>query len=89
METLLKEVTMMKEETKVIQESTKPVFGKVSRCNYLHVRSEPSKSSRAEAIIDKDEVVEIGKSVNDLWCEVKLKNGINGFCMSKFITKIL
>lgn len=81
----------MSEEKTIVQEPIKVVHGKVSNCNYLNIRKEPHRSSKIEMIIEKDQVVEICQSdelVNKHWCKVKLKNGVSGFCMSKYITKI-
>ncbi len=61
-------------------------LGKVSDCEKLNVREQPSKDSKPIEILDKDDIVEIDmNSSTDDFYKVFTKSSKSGYCMKKFI----
>lgn len=70
-------------------EVIEPVYGFVTDCEKLNVRTNPKKNADIICTIDKNEKVEIikGASTRDFYCVRSKKiKAANGFCMKKFIT---
>lgn len=63
-----------------------PMFGLVSDCFKLNVRTEPNKESDVMCVIEENEEVMIDPyySTED-WYKVYTKEGVDGFCMKEFI----
>ena len=64
-----------------------PVYGKVSGCKILNVRSEATKDSDIVCTIDEgtEVMVNLDESTVD-WYKVCLADGIEGYCMAEFIS---
>lgn len=73
-----------------VVESPKPktVTGVVTGCMKLNVRANPKPDADVLCIIDVDSKVELdmNKSNKD-WYHVRTANGVDGYCMKKFIKK--
>lgn len=77
-------------ETESLAESTeksKEIIGFVDGCENLYVRKDSSKKSDHLAIIRKmtEVVIDSENSTKDFY-KVKTSDGIEGYCMKKFIT---
>ena len=79
----MEEKTIEKKEDKVIE-----LKGKVCNCDQLYVRTAPNSKSTYKCIIKKDDVVTVNeKKSTSEWFKVCTKEGVEGFCMKKYITK--
>lgn len=67
-------------------EKVEDIKGCVDGCENLRVREEPSKEANVLSIIKKAEIVtvDIDNSKRDFY-KVKTQNGVEGYCMKKFI----
>ena len=66
--------------------SEKPFIGVVTDCLRLNVRKEPEADAPVVAIIDclSQVTVDVDAST-ELFCKVRTSDGIEGFCMKKYI----
>ena len=63
-----------------------PMFGLVSDCFKLNVRTEPNKESDIMCVIEENEEVMIDPDYStEDWYKVYTKEGVDGFCMKEFI----
>lgn len=83
--------TAVEEISEEVVEDTvelKPVVGVVANCSKLNVRKKPSLNSEAVATLDVG--VEIGialdESTKDFYKVYSPSAGVEGYCMSKYIT---
>ena len=82
------EKPIISEENISESESTEEaVYGKVSGCKRLNVRSEATKDSDIVCTIDEETevMVNLDESTVD-WYKVCLADGIEGYCMAEFIS---
>ena len=62
------------------------MFGLVSDCFKLNVRTEPNKESDIMCVIEENEEVMIDPDYStEDWYKVYTKEGVDGFCMKEFI----
>lgn len=75
-----------KEHISEPEKSIDPVYGKVSGCKRLNVRSEATKDSDIVCTIDEETevMVNLDESTVD-WYKVCLADGIEGYCLAEFI----
>lgn len=95
METGEAEVNVTPNEVTDTAETIEPVIeepkkeaktGVVANCVALNVRQKPNLNAKVVCIINKDTVITIDKKAsNKEWFKVTLDNGVEGFCMKKFI----
>lgn len=84
------ESTLEPEVTEKVE--TKPkvevLKGVVANCERLNVRTNPSLNAAVESVIDKGTEVEITDSYGDFYFvrTDKTTEGINGWCMKKYIS---
>lgn len=65
---------------------TPSMFGVVSDCRKLNVRTEPNKESDVMCVIVENEEVMIDPDYStEDWYKVYTKEGVDGFCMKEFI----
>lgn len=65
---------------------TKNISGIVIDCNRLNVREEPNSNAKVVTVLNRDVEVEINKAESTAdWFKVAV-NGIEGYCMRKFIS---
>ena len=70
-----------------IEKESSNVFGVVTNCIKLNVRNKPEIGSTKICTIWSDTKVMIDlKESTDEWYKVYLSEGINGFCMKKYIS---
>lgn len=64
----------------------KPYIGVVTDCLRLNVRLEPDENAKVVTIIDalSQVTVDLDSSTKD-FCKVRTPDGIEGFCMKKYI----
>lgn len=80
-------ITEELEDKVVIEESNNPTLGLVDGCDKLYVRKEGNKDAEYVSIINKsDEVVIDLENSTEYFYKVKTSDGIEGYCMKKFIT---
>ena len=83
------EAALNEEEAKTLQEdeiTTVTAIGVVVGCEKLNVRETPDSSGKIACVIEKGSQVCIDETEStDEWYKVCAKNGIEGFCMKKFI----
>lgn len=75
------------EETEAnAQEEPKKVSGTVVDCNRLNIRTKPSINSQpvGNVTVDSEVIVNINQSNNE-WFKVITKDGVEGFCMKKYV----
>lgn len=78
------EIVIENVETEALTES---IIGFVDGCEKLYVRKDPSKKSDYLTVIGKaTEVVIDSKNSTEDFYKVKTSDGIEGYCMKKFIT---
>lgn len=69
-----------------INEGEEVMFGMVANCAKLNVRNEPSKEAGIQCEIENGTEVMIDQNEStDEWYKVYTKEGVEGFCMKKFI----
>lgn len=63
-----------------------PVYGVVSYCVKLNIREAPTRDSAVICSVDSDTklLIDPAKSTDE-WLNVYLPEGIEGFCMKKFV----
>ena len=73
-------------ETVEEESQEEPIYGKVTGCERLNVRSESTKDSDVICVIDSgtEVLVDLDDSTVD-WYKVYLEDGIEGFCLAEFI----
>lgn len=66
--------------------ATKTTTGTVAHCNKLNVRSKPAMHADVLTILDAGAVVtiDIAKSNSD-WLKISTAEGVNGYCVRKFV----
>lgn len=67
-------------------ESTEPTFGVVTNCMMLYIRSKPNKD--AEVVCSVKALTELMIDLNnstDEWFKVYNVEGVEGFCMKKYV----
>lgn len=66
----------------------KPVIGIVSNCERLNIRKQPSIKSEVAATIEAGSEVGIAldESTKDFYKVYYIDDGVEGYCMSKYIT---
>ena len=83
------EAALNEEEVKTLQEdeiTTVTAIGVVVGCEKLNVRETPDSAGKIACVIEKGSQVCIDETAStDEWYKVCAKNGIEGFCMKKFI----
>ena len=68
-------------EEKVIEQ-----FGFVSGCSKLNIRKAPNVNADIECIVNEGSELKIGKSKSiEGWFNICTANGVEGYCMSKFV----
>lgn len=75
------------EETEAnVQEEPKKVSGIVVDCNRLNIRTKPSINSQpvGNVTVNSEVVINLNQS-NDEWLKVITKDGVEGFCMKKYV----
>ena len=83
------EETIEEEVVEAVPEETPVVKGEVVDCDKLNVRCGAIKSSDVRGVISKGDVVEINeKRSTEEWYRVRTSEGLEGFCMKKYITKL-
>lgn len=74
----------------IVEESidppAKPMFGTVTGCKMLNVRSEPSAKAKISSVINNGDrlMVNLANSTDD-WLNVYTEAGIEGYCMKKYL----
>ena len=77
----LEEVIEETTEEKVIEQ-----FGFVSGCSKLNIRKAPNVNADIECIVNEGSELKIDESKSiEGWFKVCAANGIDGYCMSKFV----
>lgn len=76
-------------ETPVVEEA-RPVFGVVTNCKKLNVRTKPNRIARNTNVIlevaaGTELLIDLDKSVGD-WYRVQHASGVEGYCMKTYIT---
>lgn len=81
------EVIEQEDEEKV-EAPTEPVFGKVSGCKKLNIRTKPAVNpNNIATIIDEGTELMIDPDEETAeWYKVMAPNAIEGFCMKKYVT---
>lgn len=75
------------EETEAnVQEEPKKVSGIVVDCNRLNIRTKPSINSKpvGNVTVNSEVTINLNQS-NDEWLKVITKDGVEGFCMKKYV----
>lgn len=74
------------EEPVATVEQTVPIFGIVSGCTKLNVRTKPNPNADVAYVVSADTKlnIDLDKSTND-WYHVSNAAGIEGFCMKNYI----
>ena len=75
------------EETEVnAQEEPKKVSGIVVDCNRLNIRTKPSINSQpvGNVTVNSEVTINLNQSNNE-WFKVITKDGVEGFCMKKYV----
>lgn len=75
------------EETEAnVQEEPKKVSGIVVDCNRLNIRTKPSINSQpvGNVTVNSEVIINLNQS-NDEWLKVITKDGVEGFCMKKYV----
>jgi uncharacterized protein YgiM (DUF1202 family) len=69
-----------------VQEEPKKVSGTVVNCNRLNIRTKPSINSEpvGNVTVDSEVIVNLNQSNNE-WFKVITKDGVEGFCMKKYV----
>lgn len=77
------------ENAEVVNEEIKPVIGVVLNCPKLNIRKEPNTNADVVFVADNSTelVIDEFTSTED-WFSVCTDNGIEGFCMKKYIAII-
>lgn len=80
-------MTLPVEETEAnVQEEPKKVSGIVVNCNRLNIRTKPSINSQpvGNVTVNSEVIINLNQS-NDEWLKVITKDGVEGFCMKKYV----
>lgn len=75
------------EETEAnVQEEPKKVSGIVVDCNRLNIRTKPSINSQpvGNVTVNSEVTINLNQSNNE-WFKVITKDGVEGFCMKKYV----
>lgn len=76
---------VVEEQAEKVEEAV-PVFGVVTDCLKLNIRTSPDKNAEVVAIVECLDEVEIDLDAStDDWYAICTVSGIKGFCMKKFI----
>ena len=75
-----------KTETDIEESEPTPVKGVVADCKKLRLRKEPNLESEVLVLLNNGDsvTVDLDKSTEE-WIKVSTENGIDGYCMRKFI----
>ena len=79
-----------KEVEEIVEESidppAEPMFGTVTDCKMLNVRSEPSAKAKISSVVSNGDrlMVNLANSTDD-WLNVYTEAGIEGYCMKKYL----
>lgn len=80
------EETVDKSVEETIEEYANEQFGKVTGCLKLNIRKEPNTDAYIECVINEGSELKIDKSKSiEGWFRVCAANGVEGYCMSKFV----
>lgn len=75
------------EAVEVETETSDKTVGVVDNCDKLNVRRNPTLSATPLAVINKGDEVQIDTANStDEWYKICTANGVEGYCMKKFIT---
>ena len=67
----------------------KIVYGEVTNCKKLNVRTAPTLKATSKMIVNENDIVEIIESEStDEWFRVCTENGVKGYCMRRYITRL-
>ena len=78
--------SIVDEEPAEVVEPDPVVIGVVTDCLKLNIRKEPNKNSDPVCVIDAlSELVIDLKASTFNWFKVETKDGVEGFCMKKFV----
>ena len=70
-------------------EEPKIVYGEVTNCKKLNVRTAPTLKATSKMIVNENDIVEIIESEStDEWFRVCTENGVKGYCMRRYITRL-
>ena len=65
-----------------------PIFGRITGCDKLNVRTKPSTKAPVAKVIDKNAKVRIDEEFqNAAWYKVTVDN-VTGFCMKVYIKQV-
>ena len=78
------EVEEIDDETKNQAEPIK-LKGLVVNCKKLNIRKKPSINSEPVCVVEENAELLIGQIGTEEWYPVTTKDGIKGFCMSKYV----
>lgn len=69
-----------------VQEEPKKVSGIVVDCNRLNIRTKPSINSQpvGNVTVNSEVIINLNQSNNE-WFKVITKDGVEGFCMKKYV----
>lgn len=79
METVMDDVEIMDEDA-----SMEPVYGYVANCSVLNIRNKPNGDIVTLAKSGSKLMIDEHQSTNE-WLSVYTEDGVNGFCMKKFV----
>lgn len=64
-------------------------YGVVSNCEMLNIRNAPSINSKVATIVNKDTQLTLHEECKSgEWTKVTTPDGVEGYCMSKYISKV-
>lgn len=87
-EVKMEPVIEAKPESVVEAPKPKTVTGVVTGCMKLNVRANPKSDADVLCILDADSKIELDMSKsNKEWYRVRTANGVDGYCMKKFVKK--
>lgn len=64
------------------------VYGKVSNCESLNVRKDPSFDAKPVCVVNKGDRLQVERKVAGVdadWFEVNTDSGIHGYCVSDYV----
>lgn len=65
------------------------VYGKVSNCESLNIRKDPSLDAKPVCVVNKGDHLQVERKVVGVdadWFEVNTTFGIHGYCMSDYVS---
>ena len=72
-------------ESAVEEEVVETLYGIIKDCSKLNIRKKPNTSADVVCIVNEGTEVKINTDGVDGWYGVCTANGIEGYCMSKFV----